>query len=172
MANVIDPIANFALTTASAGIVAGATAITLIAGDGLKLPNPAVVGAFNAVLWNWTDYPDPSEDSLKEIVRVTAITGDVLTITRAQEGTTDVNHNIGGKTYKLMDSFTKKMLDDIRDNFMKTVGGIIFAGANQYPAVDTSNLMWDNTNKQLLVANGAAGRSEEHTSELQSRLHL
>jgi hypothetical protein len=109
----LDPTKNFAICTVSAGYASGITSIVLATGDGAKLPDPAVSGAFNLVWWNSTDYPDPSNDPSVEIVRCTARSVDTLTIIRAQEGTSDVNHNTGGKTYKVILSLTKKMMDDI-----------------------------------------------------------
>lgn len=41
-----------------------------------------------------TNYPDPSDDPYVEIVRVTGISTDTLTVTRAQEGTSASNKNI------------------------------------------------------------------------------
>ena len=78
-----------------------------------NIQSPASVGAFNMVWWNATDYGDSTEDPLKEIVRVTARTGDVLTVSRAQEGTSAVAHNIAGKTYKLEIVWTEKLYNDI-----------------------------------------------------------
>jgi hypothetical protein len=77
---------------------------------------------FNVVLWNSTDYPDPARDPNVEIVRVTAIAGEVLTVTRPAignnyngEGSTNTakTHNTAGKTYRVMNAITKKTLDDI-----------------------------------------------------------
>lgn len=99
----MDVAKNFAKTTVSDGNYDAAdTSIDLISGDGDRLP--AV--PFNAVWWNATDYPDPADDPGREIVRVTARTDDTLTITRAQEGTGAQDHNVEGKTYKLMAGLT------------------------------------------------------------------
>lgn len=114
----LDPVKNFALVSVSTGYAAGATSIALVSGDGAKLPQPSTDGAFNLVWFNWTDYPGGFNfagelDPFIEIVRCTARTTDTLTVTRAQEGTSDVNHNIGGKNNKMMLSVTKKMIDDL-----------------------------------------------------------
>ena len=114
----LDPVLNFAKATLASGIASGATSLTVGSGEGTKFPQPSTDGAFNITIWNSTDYPDPSDDTAKEIVRCTARSTDTLTITRAQEGTTDVNHNTAGKTYKIVLSFTKKMKDDI-DNLLE-----------------------------------------------------
>ncbi len=109
----LDPVKNFAKVQLSTGYASGVTSVVLVGSDGAKLPAPATDGAFNLVWYNDTDYKDPADDSSKEIVRCTARTTDTLTITRAQEGTADVNHNTGGKTYKMILTMTKKMKDDI-----------------------------------------------------------
>jgi len=111
---IIDPVKNFAKVVVSGGYNNTATSIALVSGDGAKLPDPATEGAFNLVWWNSTDYPDPADDPYKEIVRCTAKSGDTLTITRAQEGTSAQNHNLSGKTYKMVLALTKKVMDDIK----------------------------------------------------------
>jgi hypothetical protein len=75
---------------------------------------PAV--PFNATIYNSTDYTNAAEAfhaGQAEIVRVTAITTDTFTITRAQEGTTAVNLNTGGKTYTIFAGLTAKFAGDI-----------------------------------------------------------
>jgi hypothetical protein len=109
----LDPVRNFAKVTVSQGYDSTATSITLVTGDGAKLPDPATEGAFNLVWYNDTDYKDPADDPYVEIVRVTAKSGDTLTIQRGQEGTSAQNHNLPGKTYKMILAMTKKMKDDI-----------------------------------------------------------
>lgn len=108
-----DPAANFAIANLDAGIASGVTSIVLVAGKGALFPSPAADGAFNVVIYNSTDYGSPWQDPSAEIVRVTAKSTDTLTVTRAQEGTADVNHNTGGKTYSLYMTFTKKAYDDL-----------------------------------------------------------
>jgi hypothetical protein len=65
------------------------------------------------VWWNITDFADPADDPTAEIVRVTGRTGDSLTVTRGQEGTSAATHNSGSKVYKMALCLTKKMIDDI-----------------------------------------------------------
>lgn len=106
----LDPVINGGKGTTSIGYAAGATSIVLSSGDGANFPSTF---AYNVVWWNSTDYTAPEDDPSVEIVRVTARTSDTLTVTRAQEGTSDVDHNTGGKTYSMILSITKKMIDDI-----------------------------------------------------------
>ena len=123
----LDPVLNFAKVTVSQGYDASAFVITLTAGHGAKLPNPATDGAFNLVWWNSFDYGDPSDDPNVEIVRCTSRTGDVLTVARAQEDTTATTKNTVNKTYKMILAPTKKIMDDIslRGFSVQTVSGLI-----------------------------------------------
>jgi hypothetical protein len=129
----LDPVRNFAKVTVSQGYNSNATQITLVTGDGAKLPDPTTEGAFNLVWYNDTDYKDPADDPYVEIVRVTAKSGDTLTIQRGQEGTSAQNHNLSGKTYKMVLAMTKKMKDDIEsklpESILTTQGDILIRGA-------------------------------------------
>lgn len=103
----LDNAKNFAKVTVSTGYDASATSIALTAGHGTKLPT----APFNVVWWNSTDYPDPSDDPNVEIVRVTNISTDTLTVTRAQESTSASTKNTGGKTYKMIAGLTAKAVN-------------------------------------------------------------
>jgi hypothetical protein len=105
----LDSVANFIQVQASTGYTSSATSITLQSGQGSKLPSPP----FNLIWWNSTDYPNPANDPNVEIVRVTNVTSDTLTITRAQEGTTATNKNTAAKTYSLVLGITAKMITDL-----------------------------------------------------------
>jgi hypothetical protein len=103
-----DAAKNFAKGTLSQGYDDIATSIVLVTGDGARFP--AV--PFNATWWNATDFPDPSDDPFVEVVRVTAKSTDTLTITRAQENTAALEHQIEGKVYKLVAGLTAKTIND------------------------------------------------------------
>lgn len=105
----MDQAKNFAKGTLTVGIDDNDTVITLGAGEGLRFP----ATPFNGTIWNATDYPDPADDPAVEIVRVTSITGDDLTITRAQEGTAASEHNSLGKTFQFVAGLTAKTVNDI-----------------------------------------------------------
>lgn len=104
----MDAAKNFAKGTLSTTYDDAATSIVLIAGDGARFPT----APFNAVWWNSTDFPDPADDGLAEIVRVTAKSTDTFTITRGQEGTAAQTHDLGGKVYKLIAPLTAKVIND------------------------------------------------------------
>lgn len=117
----MDPVKNFAKVTVSIPYDNIATSILLNSGDGAKLPNPSTDGAFNLIWWNSTNYPDPSDDPNKEIVRCTVRSTDTLTITRAQEGTSATTKNTSGKTYKMILALTAKTVDDIQTDAQSKV---------------------------------------------------
>ena len=121
----LDPVLNFAKVDVDGGFAAAATAITLIAGEGAKLPQPSTDGAFNITWWDESVFSDPSDDPNVEIVRVTARVTDVLTVTRAQEGTADTSKNTGGSTYKMVLSPTKKLPNDIQTQIQS--GELVYA---------------------------------------------
>jgi len=121
----LDPVVNFFRSTiATLPLNSGTTTMVLASGDGNKLPNPSVDGAFNLVVYN------PSDPFVApEIVRCTARTSDTLTISRGQEGTSDATKAAGiawtvelvptAKTIQDIDS-TKVNVADIVDNLTST----------------------------------------------------
>lgn len=121
----LDSIQNFIKLQLLQGYGSSDTSIVVVSG-GSSLP----AAPFNMTWWNSTDYPDPSDDPNHEIVRVTNVSGNTLTITRAQEGTSASTKNIAGKTYQLILGITAKMITDIGNNLQKpwrnvTVDGTI-----------------------------------------------
>lgn len=109
----MDAITNFGKVTVSTLYDNVATNIVLSTGHGATLPDPATDGEFNLVWWDITTCPDPADDPKVEIVRCTARTGDTLTVTRAQEGTTATTKSRSSCTYIMILAATKKTFDDI-----------------------------------------------------------
>jgi hypothetical protein len=75
---------NNATTTIAVGISAGDTSITLANATGSKFPTITSSNFFLATIYTLSG----TQEINHEIVKVTARSGDVLTVTRAQEGTT------------------------------------------------------------------------------------
>jgi len=100
----MDLFKNFAKVTVSTGYDASATSVVLSGGHGARLP----AAPFNATWWNSTDFADPTDDPNVEIVRVTAIASDTLTVTRGQESITASTKNTASKTYKMIAGLTAK----------------------------------------------------------------
>jgi hypothetical protein len=80
---------NNATSTLAGAISDVATAANLAVGTGSRFPNPT--GSQYFVM----TFTDAATGLLNEIVHVTARTGDVITIVRAQEGTTALNWQAG-----------------------------------------------------------------------------
>lgn len=110
----IDPVTNFANVEVSTTYNDTATSITLTTGEASIFPDPAVDGEFNVTWWDSFNYGEVFNDPNVEIVRVTATTGDVMTVTRAQEGTVASTKNTGDGEYRMVLAPTKKTIDDIR----------------------------------------------------------
>jgi hypothetical protein len=143
----LDPVVNFFESEiATLPVASGGTVIVLSSGDGNKLPNPSVDGAFNLTI-----YEEGNPFSSPEIVRVTARTSDTLTVTRAQEGTTATTKTTG-TTWKVVMFPTAKTIQDIDLQKLDKAGGtmtgdltipdkIIHSGdtntAIRFPADDT-----------------------------------
>jgi hypothetical protein len=108
----MDAVKNFAKVTVSGTYSSGATSIALLAGHAARLP----AAPCNVTWWNATDYPDPADDPYREIVRVTSIVGDVLTVSRAQEGTAASAKNLAGKTYRMIAGVTALTITDLLAN--------------------------------------------------------
>ena len=124
----MDAVKNFAKVPVSQGYDSAALTIAVRSGEGARLP----VAPFNATWWNSTDYPDPSDDPLVEIVRVTGVTGDSLTITRAQENTSANNHNTALKLYSLLAALTALMYNELVSQ-ITAVGATGATGAGGVP---------------------------------------
>jgi hypothetical protein len=127
----IDPATNFANTTVTTGYDASAATIVVATGYGDRFPQPSTDGAFNVIWYNATDYPNPSNDPNREIVRVTARSSDTFTITRAQEGTSATTKNTGGKTYRVFLGITAKTITDLNTRLDSTHSPILNAVAGQ-----------------------------------------
>lgn len=106
----MDPVRNFAIVTVYGAYDYSDDTIQLEEGEASKLPDIDTEGEFNLVWWNAEEYPNPAEDPDVEIVRVTDINYDELTITRAEEDT-DATGKSGGSKMALV--ITKKTIDDI-----------------------------------------------------------
>lgn len=104
----MDKAKNFAKAGVGNGYDSFATEIDVLTALGTRFPEPP----FNAVWWNASDFPDPADDPNVEIVRVTAIDEDTLTITRGQEGTDAGDHNSEGKAYFLVAGLTAKVVNE------------------------------------------------------------
>lgn len=83
---------NSAGTDLAAGLAQGATTATVT--DANKLPSTF---PYLLQLWDAGTYANPNADTGREIVEVTAATGNALTVVRAKDGTSDQAHSAGEK---------------------------------------------------------------------------
>lgn len=86
MANLLY--ANNAVGTLAAPISNSATSVTLNAGQAALFPNPSAPQVFYATI------TDAATQTIKEIVKVTAVSGNIFSITRGQDGTSALSWNI------------------------------------------------------------------------------
>jgi microcystin-dependent protein len=116
----MDAHKNFAYSIVATGpspAISG-TSLVVQAGSGSKFPSPP----FNATVWPLTQQP---LDTNSEIVRVTNIVGDTLTITRAQESTTAQPI---AANFQISAGITAKTLTDI-ETMLYPVGSVYINAA-------------------------------------------
>src|ERR1700679_4228298 len=87
MANLLY--ANNAAGTLASGITAASMSLTLNAGQAAAFPAPTPPQVFYVTL------TDAATQTLIEIVKVTAVSGNIFSIVRAQDGTTALSWNAG-----------------------------------------------------------------------------
>lgn len=117
----LDPAKNFVKTKLTGlPYATGDTAISVE--DGSEMPDPATDGAFNITAWDTKD-GGPADGPNREIMRVTARTGNDLTVTRAQEGTTALAYATG-ETYRVISGPTAKMFSDIKSAIENSSGQV------------------------------------------------
>lgn len=126
---------NNASTTVSGSISTSSTTVQLAAGTGAMFPNPTSGNYYVATFY------DQATKTQYEIVHVTAMSGDIATITRAQEGTTAKNWGPG-------DIFANLVTAGTLNAFVQAGTGpantsIVYVGTD---TSSTPNLVIANTN--------------------------
>jgi len=124
------------------------TSLTVTTGEGARYP--AV--PFNASVWPFGFMPLPTN---AEVVRVTARTGDVLTIVRAQEGSTARAIVVGDQ---IVATITAKTLQDIETLTAPLASGQIPFPATQVPSANANTLddYEEGTWTPIITADGGA----------------
>lgn len=137
-----DNHSNFAYSTVATAPspATSGTSLVVQSGDGTKFPSPP----FNATIWPSTGRPLTTN---AEIVRVTNISTDTLTITRAQESTSARTVVVGDQ---IAATITAKTLSDSES----TVETIITQASHGFVAGDV--LGFNGTNYVKAQANSAA----------------
>jgi hypothetical protein len=105
----LDQTQNFVRGKVASSISSGDTTINVV--DASIYPDPSN-GNYNLVIWDAGQFGRPDQDPDAEIFRVTGrdTTGDTLTVSRGQEGTTAVSHP---ESSELHLSATSKVFTDI-----------------------------------------------------------
>ena len=98
--------ANNVISTLPAELGSGVTSLTVATGDGALFPAPAVDEYFILTV---TDNVAGTE----EIMHCTDVTGDVLTVTRGEEGTSDI---VLSADSQVAMHITAGLLEYLRDN--------------------------------------------------------
>lgn len=136
-----DPHSNLAISSVQSGstVIASATGTTLNVGSGQ--------GVLFAVNQNLTISPNNALATAtnSEIVRITAITADTLTVSRAQEGTTALPSLAAG--YFVFNGLTAKSLTDIEAD----INTLKLTGSSVTIRTVTANTTATNTDNVLIV---------------------
>lgn len=134
----MDDHANFAISTVATAPspAASGTSLVVAAGDGALFPTPP----FNCTIWPIGETPTSIN---AEIVRVTNISTDTLTIARAQEGSSARSVIVGDQ---IANTITAKVFTDIEPQWGvgDPNGSVTGARGQLYKQTDTGE-MWINT---------------------------
>lgn len=123
-----DAHANFAYTTVTVAPSPAASGTSLTVSDGTVFP----ATPFNATIWPTAAFPLKSN---AEIVRVTNIVGNVLTIIRTQEGSSARTILVGDQ---IAETITSKALTDIENAIPSTAG--LLSNINLSAGTTSNNL--------------------------------
>lgn len=115
----VDAVKNFTKSTVAQGYNEVSTVINLETGAGARMPAPP----FRLAWWDCTGAQTAEDDPDREIILVSGVSTDTLTITRGYEGTLATSHNTPGKTYCVVQSFTAGMYDDFLAEIRAGAGG-------------------------------------------------
>lgn len=116
----LEPVENFAKATLIQGYGSGVTTVVVTSGQGSRFPSTF---PYRVVWYDCSTYTAAIDDATREIVLVTNRSTDTFNITRAQEGTSAVDHNTGGKAYCIEQTLTKAMWESIDAAIMVGAGG-------------------------------------------------
>lgn len=118
---------NFAISTVATAPspATSGTSLVVAAGQGTRFP----AAPFNCTVWPAGSNPDPSN---AEVVRVTAVSTDTFTITRAQEGSTARSIVVGDQ---IALTITAKVLEDVENNVSAVSSLVAAETSNRISAV-------------------------------------
>lgn len=140
-----DSHANLAYSTVATAPTpaSSGTSLVVAAGEGVRFPAPP----FNATVWPANTIPLPSN---AEIVRVTNVTTDTLTITRTQEGTSARSIGTGDQ---IADTITAATLQQYTQLSGDTMSGLLQFSGTGHAGIKLNSLTTTQRNA-LSAANG------------------
>lgn len=137
---------NFAYSKLLNGIAHDATSLQVSSGEGARFPS---TGPFRAVIWSGA-LSSPLLDLSREIVTMELVSGDVFTITRAQEGT-------GARSWLASDNIahvvTAGKLDEIEGEILSN-GSDISVLQTAVTDLQNTRLKLDGTNSMSVADQG------------------
>lgn len=162
---------NNATTTVAVGLAPGDTSITLAAGTGSKFPTITSSNYFLATIYTLSG----TQEINHEIVKVTARSGDVLTVTRAQEGTTARTWSIGAFLELRFTAGQAGLLSGVTTDGNGKIGinkpgapsyDLDISGSLRVLSVGTSEFSGDTANASVLIGNSGGGYALQLTDDL------
>lgn len=162
---------NCARTTINQDCGLNASALSVTVADASELPDS---GDFLVTVWNKTSFPDPCDDPNTEILKVTDVTGNILTIERGQEDTVAKYHANGQAVEMLITAGTFEEIENaittgisvpvIGENLSSQANGIntTFVLANDYVADTTA----------LYINGQRMTRGEDYTEDTDDTIEI
>lgn len=141
----LDPAVNFVIAEVDGTVAIGASSLDVKSGYASVIPDPASVGEYNVVAFDGR-YANPAFDTKKQIYRVTAVSGTTLTITPAQESTTDQGLTDSDAQYWIILAPTKKTFDDIKQ--------FSYYGMSKNPVINGNFDIWQRGTSFATPSNG------------------
>lgn len=151
---------NNAKTSLSNGVTAITTTITIA--DALEFPQ---TGDFLITIWDSANHPDPGDDSSMEILKVTGVSGNTLTVERAQEATTANEHATGdtvamlitaGHFEEIQDSLTGQQVTNWQEPLSFTTGtASLNIDEDDFDVVGSSLTIKDTKIRSLFTGEGS-----------------
>lgn len=147
-------VTNNASTTLASTVSAVAGTVTVATGQGVQFPAPTGANYFYATMVNGSN--------AYEIVKCTSRTGDTLTVTRAQDGTSALTFNIGDKIEaRPVAAIISDLQTNALDGSRLTAGTVSPTALSSAPAlgvnaVTTPNITDANVTAAKLAAGAAA----------------
>lgn len=143
----LDNTQNFADSALSSSVASGDTSMTV--DDGSTFPSTP----FRVTVWDSNTYSRPSEDPDAEIMLVTGVSTNTLTVERGKENTTAVSHSSGEA---VENNLTADMIDQIETDISNAGGG---GGQTLYDIVVDVNGNGDYTSISTALSNATSGDS-------------